>query len=454
MAEAIALALYAPLIALAAVLVWRRPVRALYAFAVGLALHNLVMAELWEAGVRGVSLDVVASWKETLLAVALAAVAIRRSGTPFPAIAADKLALAYAAVVVLYAVVPQGWLGGAASAEGVLLGLRHDLALVGAYFLGRGLRLGRDDLRRVTVTVAATAGAVAAFGLLEVWTVSLDWWRSSGVPGWYRDQLGLEYRGLSGLPENFVYNPGGEEPLRRLVSTFLSPLATSYLLVVALLLVATERPRARLFLPVAALLGAALLYTYSRSSILALAVGLGILALAVRRWWPLGAAVAVLAVGVAFVKAYPHIAPETTFTAAELVIQRQDARRNPGAGHDPLSAGESSISSHWRSLRDGVETVVRHPQGYGLGNAGATAARTDVELQAGESTYTELGVDVGLLGVALFAAWSVLLLWRLLSRSPWLAASLAAVLALGVQTDVIGVPWLAYVLWALAGARA
>ncbi len=31
-------------------------------------------------------------------------------------------------------------------------------------------------------------------------------------------------------------------------------------------------------------------------------------------------------------------------------------------------------------------------------------------------------------------------------------AALAAVLALAVQTDVIGVPWLAYVVWALAGS--
>ena len=36
-----------------------RPVWALYALIVGLAVHNLVMAELWDAGVRGWKLDVV-----------------------------------------------------------------------------------------------------------------------------------------------------------------------------------------------------------------------------------------------------------------------------------------------------------------------------------------------------------------------------------------------------------
>ena len=38
----------------------------------GLVLHNVAMAQLWDLGVRGTSLDVVAAWKEALLLVALA----------------------------------------------------------------------------------------------------------------------------------------------------------------------------------------------------------------------------------------------------------------------------------------------------------------------------------------------------------------------------------------------
>jgi hypothetical protein len=33
-----------------------------------------------------------------------------------------------------------------------------------------------------------------------------------------------------------------------------------------------------------------------------------------------------------------------------------------------------------------------------------------------------------------------------------MAAAFAAILALAVQTDVIGDPWIAYCVWALAGA--
>jgi hypothetical protein len=450
--EAIVLALYAPLIVAGVVLVWRRPVLALYAFVVGLAFHNLVMAELWELGVRGGWLDVVAAWKEVLLATALLSVVVHHGGLPFRGHTIDYLALAYAATVALYFLLPQGWLDGDATARGELLAARHHFVPVAAYFLGRGLELGEEELRRVAVTIVGTGAALAVIGLLDAYLVPLDWWRESGAPGWYAEQLGHRYQGLSGLPENFVYNPGEEQPVRRLVATFLSPLAASYLFVVALL-AATARLRGAWLLAAVALLGAALLATASRSSIAALAGGFVVLAVALRRWWPVAAAAVVVLVGVAAVKAYPTIGPETSFTPQELRFQREQARRVGDTSHDPLSAGESSIASHWRNLKDGVETVARHPQGYGVGNSGATASRTGVELKAGESTYTELGVDIGLLGVALFIAWSLALLYRLIGRAPWLAAAFAAVLAIGIQTDVIGVPWVAYVLWTLAGAR-
>ncbi|MGZ4389987.1 MAG: hypothetical protein ACXVZL_11465, partial [Gaiellaceae bacterium] len=117
------------------------------------------------------------------------------------------------------------------------------------------------------------------------------------------------------------------------------------------------------------------------------------------------------------------------------------------------TTSDASTREHLASLREGLKAVARHPQGYGLGNAGSTAMRFKVKPVAGESTYTEIGVDAGLAGLALFVAFNLLLLWRLLCRAPWVAASLAAVLVLAVQTDVIGVPWVAVCVWAFAGGE-
>ena len=77
--------------------------------------------------------------------------------------------------------------------------------------------------------------------------------------------------------------------------------------------------------------------------------------------------------------------------------------------------------------------------------------RTHVTIRAGESTYTELGVETGILGGLAFVAWSLALLLRTLRARPWLGAAFAAVLVLGLQTDIIGVPWIAVVVWALVG---
>jgi O-antigen ligase len=228
------------------------------------------------------------------------------------------------------------------------------------------------------------------------------------------------------------------------VSTFLSPLATAYLLVVALVAVAAVR-RPRWALAVSPLLFAALLWTHTRAAIFALAGALVVLALASRRLAPLGAAVLVAVVGAVFLHGYRHVAPRTHFTAGELRIQNRIAHARPGSS-------VSSNGEHASALREGLRRVIHHPQGYGVGNAGVSAQRTGVLPAAGESTYTELGVETGLVGGLVFVAWSLALFWRAVRRCPWVGAALAAILVIGVQTDVIGIPWIAVVLWALAGS--
>jgi hypothetical protein len=428
----------------------RLPRVALLVLVVGLALHNLAMALLWQAGVRDTALTIVAAWKDVVLLVALvAALAVAGSVPRF--LWADRLALAYGAVVVVYWLLPQSWLGGEATTRGELYALRHHLLPLGAYLLGRLLALDRAWWRRIGLTVVGVAVGLAVWGLVDVYLVPLQWWRDSGVPDWFSEQLGLTYRCLSGLPENWILNTDEESPARRLVSTFLSPLATAYALLVALLLLAAIRPR-RWTIAAAAVVYAGLFWTHTRAAFIALPVGLLVLAALRRSWVPAGLAAGSVAAAVAFVALFPAIGPTTTYTEAELACLRENAAAEGAATDDPFSSGESSTSSHLTALRDGIEVVARHPWGYGLGNAGVSASRTGVDVKAGESTYTELGVDAGLLGLVAFVGWLGALFWALRRRSPWLAASVAAVAVLGLQTDVIGIHWLSVVAFALSGA--
>jgi hypothetical protein len=463
MATGLALAVFAVVIAAAAVVVWRRPVVALYVFIVGLAAHNIVMALLWGAGVRGSSLELISAWKEILLAVAVARVAfdaVRARRLPVRPGLVDVLALAFAALVLLYAVIPQSALDGGAGASAILHAIRHDLIPVVAFLLGRSLGITAAQIRSAAWTLLGAAAAVAGFGLVELYTVGVGWWHRSGAVGYFRHQLGFDYHGPGGMPENFAFNTGNNVLYRRLISTFISPLASAYMFVVALL----AAPWRRLAIPFAALVFAGLLFTISRSALTGFVVGLLVLALARREWWPLVAVVVVIGAGIGFDHAYRHVSPKTHFLPSELKAQEENAQKHPGAKTQLFNFNEPSWRSHLSSLRHGLGTVVHHPQGYGLGNAGATAERFGVELKAGESNYTEMGVETGLVGMIVFVLWQLALLAGLVRRA-WteppgalrdgaagIAAALAAILLIAVQTDAYGIPWLGYVLWWLAGS--
>jgi len=463
MASGIALAIYGLLLVPGAALVWRRPALALYGWVVGLAAHNAVMAALYGAGVRDGGLTAIQAWKEILLGIALARVgldALRARRLAFRVHPVDLLALAFGSLVCVYAVLPQSWLDGSADRSAIGLALKHDLIPVGAYFLGRSLLVRREELVRLGWTLLIAAAAVAVLGLLDDFLIPISWWRDSAVVDYFHKHLGYDYNGTGGLPENFIYNTGSEDHfLRRLVSVFLGPLASAYMFVVALLVGAALWRRLRLVAIGALVIAVALLFTFSRSSLLALAAGLVVLGFVTRRWWPVVAAAATIAASAGWVYAFPHIAPEGKWTQQDLVQQRNTAHEKPGASGSAGSIDEPSIHSHWVSLREGVRTVVHHPQGYGLGNAGQTASRTETPVRAGESNYTEVGAETGLFGSLLWTAWGLAILTALVvaaRRTGWwaaagAAAAFGAALVLAVQTDVIGDPWIAYCLWSLAG---
>ena len=121
---------------------------------------------------------------------------------------------------------------------------------------------------------------------------------------------------------------------------------------------------------------------------------------------------------------FPHVAPQGKWTQQDLVQQRNNAKNQPGASGSAGSIDEPSIHSHWISLREGVRTVVHHPQGFGLGNAGQTASRTGTTIKAGESNYTEIGAETGLFGALLWIAWGLAIFVALVTtawRTRWWA---------------------------------
>ncbi len=436
----------------------RRPVWILHVFVVGLALHNFVMAELWRPALRGNALELVSAWKEALLALGLLLVCARAARCA--SARARRLARARLRRLRRRLRPPP-----AAPARrrrdpprASLLGVREDLLPVACYFFGRGLALTPRDLRRLGATILAPPAASPLFGLVDIYAIPLSWWRELGRRRLVLRPARLHYRPLRPAPElHLQHRQRPPLPAARLDL----PLAARELLHAraALLLAAAWRLQLR---PRLAALAADRRAPLRRPALDALALaptsrsrsGSLVYRRSARRHWRLSLS---SPRPWSSSSASPSSRPTRTSRrrrASRRASSRPGQRaRSPGAGPAVSGNGlsDASITSHWRSLRAGVEQVSTIPRA----SAPATPARPRrgrTSIRAGESTYTELGVDAGLAGGLLFVAWSLALLRRLLRSSAWLAAAIAAMLALGLQTDIIGVPWLVYVLWTLAGS--
>ena len=253
-----------------------------------------------------------------------------------------------------------------------------------------------------------------------------------------------------GMPENFAFNTGHNHLFRRLISTFISPLGAAYMFVVALL----AAPMRRLAVPFAALVFAGLLFTISRSALTGLVAGLLVLALARREWWPLAAVAVVTAAGIGFDRAYTHVAPTTHFLPGraegaggerETAPRREDkALRLQRAVVAEPPVQPAARAEHGRAPPTGLRPRQRRRDG------GALRRRPQgrrVELH-GDRRRDRPPRDDRLRRVEPRAPRRTRA--PRLDRTPGalrdgaagIAAALAAILLIAVQTDAFGIPWL------------
>jgi hypothetical protein len=85
----------------------------------------------------------------------------------------------------------------------------------------------REDLIWVAKAVVGAGAVVGLVGLVELWFVPTSAWVEMGAR-LFSSWLGFEYRGPGGLPENFVHSTSIDLALRRMVSTYISPLGIAY----------------------------------------------------------------------------------------------------------------------------------------------------------------------------------------------------------------------------------
>lgn len=383
-------------------LIVRAPFRALGILVAGMAFHNFVLMVLLRLGTPGILVRLIQAWKEGIILLLLVlagriALGRWRSRTLPRLILLDWLFLALTAVVIAYAIVPR-LLPGAVTFSQALVGLRSTLLLPLLYLFGRVFRpSGRHDIAWVASVIVGAAAVVGLFGLIELWLIPTATWLTWGVnqlSAW----LGYTYHGPKGLPENFFQTAAGGYLLRRMVSTYVSPLGVAYtaLLVlpisVAMVVSRSRGPRWPLALSYTAfcLILLSVLFSVTRLAILLSIFELAALSLLLRRR-AMAAATLVMAGGAAFILlAYGSVGPLAT---ADLQpVQRGSARHI-------ITLGGPSTTEHSDALAFDFKYVAGHPLGTGLGSS---VHRYGPNTGTGESAIFDMFGDMGLLGGLLY----------------------------------------------------
>lgn len=427
----------------------RRPDRSLIGLIIFLPFQGLILAKLWSWGLPASVVSHLGAWKETLASGVVLAGVRSLMATHRKLDAVDRLALAFVAFTVLYAAVQQKIVPGAPSASNIrLLGFRETGGFVLLLFGARHAPLGPGFARRAANAAFVAGVIVSAVGVYE-WMFSSAWNHFVVQTIKYTQyQIAVLHTQPPNPNDIRVYGVVGGAQTVRIGSVFLSSLSLGWYLILPFA-VGLERLVRRTAPPTVVVgtivIGVALLRTETRSAILG-ALLVAFLALQpaagrARHWRTqvaiLLAALAVLAVPAAFTTG---------------LTRRLEAANNQS---DTSTAGH--ISGFW----SGVDTIGRHPLGQGLGTGAGTGQRYAVRHDViPENNYLEVGDEIGVAPMLIFAALTVALILALrraarqrsdlLITAAWSAGVGLAVAAWFLQTwSDFAVAW---TYWGIAGA--
>ena len=462
------------LVAAAGWVTWRRPFVGIGVLVAGMAVHNFLIMVLVRLGTLPVLIRGVQVWKEAILALLFVVAALGlyrayRAGTLGRPVALDWVAGAFLLVMLVYLALPSGVLHGPASLVQRLAAFRIVALLPLLYALGRTYKPGPRDMAAVAWIVVGAAALVGAFGLFELFFVPTRAWLDWGVND-FSAWLGLHYSGPQGLPENFFQTLSVGIYLRRMVSSYLSPLGIAYtgllvfpMAVVLLSLRAKQSRGQNLAIIATFFLLAGIVFSVTRLALLALLGEAVLIAILIRRPWLYISAPLLIAAVLAVIVIYPQIGPAV------------DVNLNPVASRPGgvVSARDPSFLEHLKTVEADFKVAVRHPLGEGLGSSGTSANRFSSaappgpDYAPGESAILTMFVDTGVLGGFLHLAFYLLGLYvaaravlnagrPLLDRALPMAALVGglALLPIALTNDVWGDLSVTFLFWWAIGSAA
>lgn len=347
-------------------------------------------------------LQALSLWKEGGLLVLFAVVAIQhwtgRRRIVWRLYAFDLWLVALLLLSMLYVVI--------AARPGIgIYGLRNYLVPLAFFFLARLMVYSRRDLTRLLVVLLAVGAGVAAFGIYQARALDFAAMVSLG----YIDERGtVPYAFRTALRDGF--------PIPRAVSTTTGPnqfaVYLNFLILVCLFGIVYRRKTVqRLVLGgLAALYVITLLLTLSRGGLLMLIVSLmawGVLLVehhGVRRTWQELTQNRLLLAGLVALVVLGAVGVVASGFATRVVRGL--------TGRDP------SADAHQSSMEYSLVFMAENPLGIGLGMVGERALQfaAEANVEHTESTFFQIGMELGLFGMGLLLVTLMSLLftfWRM-----------------------------------------
>lgn len=446
---------------------WRHPFVGLGLLVAGMSFHSFALMILLDFDTPSALVRAFQGWKEVLIAFLTVIALLRiwqqaRSGRAGVLVPADWVAVAFAIIIAVYFLLP-GWvLHSPANLAQRLIGFRIAALIPLMYFLGRRLQpAGEWDVKTVWWLCMGAAAVVALFGLFELFFIPTRTWLDWGVNR-YTAFLGFTYHGPHGLPENFFVTLPDGTLLRRMVSTFISPLGIAYtgllLFPLGIVLVDHQRGRAKsrwLAMAALSLVVVGILFALTRLAMLAMIGEACVLFVLMRRVWITALIPPLVLATLLMLYPYASLGPAV------------QAKLNPVTRTHwqwAISGNDSSATEHYDFLAADLKFDLQHPFGLGVG---ASTARYGQLVGTGESAVLGMFGDLGLLGGLAYLAFYGLALWNgyMAFRSAprgSLSASLPAVAAVGglalipvsMTSDLWGDLSVTFLFWWAAGASA
>jgi O-antigen ligase len=388
----------------------KRPNYAFLALILLLPFHPLAMSLLVTySGASDIALKAFAAWKEVVVLVAFSAVLIRQlySKAKFELTLPDWLAILYLFTICVLSLGIPGLYQVREPLQIKLYGIRDAGFFIVVYFTGRFVPLFDKDLGKVLRTLYGLGIFSAVVGFFEYLFLPVEVLLIVGYVN-YNNWLGVQFTGEKGLPENLYVELGGVL-FRRMFSIFLMSNVYAQCLVLIIPAIAyiratsSRRKASTLALGIMLI---ALFLTITRASIAACITSLFIVGYLLRDKFTrrlTGAIAGALVIGALGVLLY-----------------------HPALG--VVTTSDTSIESHLELWADSVKAIVDSPIiGLGAGTSGFASTRDMVNGRenswGGESQYFVIGVQFGLLVLALHLGFIVAVLRQSLAafrrQSEW-----------------------------------